>query len=461
MTALSIRSRLALWSSLVTLGVLAAASVALSAVHERHGMTRLEQSVDAAIQTAGAVMRNELDEGLSLRAAAADAVSELDIPGTGVAFLDERGILLDMRVSGAQPLPAVSLAAVEDLAHKVLHDGNEFRARATPAAYRGHRYRVVAWRPMAPFEAERAAFRRALGLTLPLGLLLAAAGGSLIGRRALRPLSDMANQAGRMGHHRLDDRLQYRENHDELSVLGSAFNDLLDRLSGALREQRAFMADASHQLRTPLSIARTAADVTLSKRVRTDAEYRDALTVIAEQTQRLTRIVDDMFALALADADARPLHRQTLYLEDLVDGSVRGVRVLAEEKAITVETLVDQDCQVAADEELIQQMLLNLLENATRHSPRGGRVEIHAACDNGAVRLRVRDSGPGVPEGDWERVFERFVRLDPVIGEGGGGLGLPIARWIAELHGGTLRIASSSRGGTTFEAWLPILVEAA
>lgn len=458
--ALAIRSRLALWASLVTLGVLAAASGALSAMHERHGMTRLEQSVDAAIQTAGAVMRNELDEGLSLRAAAADAVSELDIPGTGVAFLDERGTLLDMRVSGAQPLPAASLTAVEDRVHQVLHDGNEFRARSSPASYRGHRYRVIAWRPMAPFESDRAAFRRALALTLPFGLLLAAAGGWLLGRRALRPLSDMAAQAGRMGHRRLDDRLQYTENHDELSVLGSAFNALLDRLSGALREQRAFMADASHQLRTPLSIARTAAEVTLSKRVRTAGEYRDALTVIADQTQRLTRIVDDMFALALADADARPLHLQTLYLEDVVDGSVRAVRVLAEEKAITVETSVDQDCQVAADEELIGQMLLNLLENATRHSPRGGRVLIHAASEKGAVRLRVRDSGPGVPEQDWERVFERFVRLDSVIGEGGGGLGLPIARWIAELHGGTLRIASSSSDGTTFEAWLPVLVEA-
>lgn len=458
--ALSIRSRLTLWSSLVTLGVLAAASIVLSELHERHGLTRLHQSVDAAIQTAGAVMRNELDEGLSLRAAAADAVSELDIPGTGLAFLDAQGTLLDMRVSDARPLPAASLAATEDRVRTVFHDGEEFRARSSPASYRSHRYRVVAWRSMAPFESDRAAFRRALALTLPLGVLLAAAGGSLIGRRALRPLSDMAAQAGRMGHRRLDDRLQYGQNHDELSVLGSAFNDLLDRLSGALREQRTFMADASHQLRTPLSIARTAADVTLSKGVRTAAEYRDALTVIAEQTHRLTRIVEDMFALALADADARPLHLQRLYLEDLIAGSVRSMRVLAERKAITVKTRVDKDCQVAADEELLRQMLLNLLENATRHSFRGGRVEIETTCDEGAVRLCVRDSGPGVPEADWERIFERFVRLDPGIGEGGGGLGLPIARWIAQLHGGTLRIVASSQSGTTFEARLPILVGA-
>jgi signal transduction histidine kinase len=221
------------------------------------------------------------------------------------------------------------------------------------------------------------------------------------------------------------------------------------------------MADASHQLRTPLSIARTAADVTLSKGERATDEYRDALTVIAEQTQRLTRIVDDMFALALADADARPLRLQRLYLEDLIEGSVRAARVLAEGNAVTLHTQIDRDCQLMADEELLRQLMLNLLENAARHSPRGGRVEILATCDDQVLRLRVRDSGPGVPEAEWERVFERFVRLDSVIGEGGGGLGLPIARWIAELHGGTLGIASSSKNGTTFEALLPILAEPA
>lgn len=459
--ALSIRSRLTLWSSAATLGVLAVASAALSELHERHGLRRLDESVRAAIQTADAVMRNELDEGLALPAAATDALSELHIPETGLAFLDAQGATLGVRVSDAPTLPTGLLARADDRVRGASAGAETFRVQAARATYRGYDYRVAAWKPMTSFHSDRAAFRRALALTLPLGFLLAAAGGWLIGQRALRPLSEMAAQAGRMSHRRLGDRLQYRANGDELSVLGTAFNQLLDRLAGALQAQRAFMTDASHQLRTPLSIARTAADVTLSRGERDTDEYRDALGVIAEQTRRLTRIVDDMFALALADADARPLRIQRLYVEDLLDEPVRAARVLAQAKAVAVQTRLDADCQIDADEELLRQMLMNLLENAVRHSAAGGRVEIVTACEDGALRIRVRDSGPGVPEADHERVFERFVRLDSVIGDGGGGLGLPIARWIAELHGGTLRIASSTGRGTTFEAHLPIVVERA
>src|SRR6185436_3596386 len=150
----------------------------------------------------------------------------------------------------------------------------------------------VVWTSLAPFSAERATVMRTLWLAMPVGLLLAAVGGWLIGWRLLSPLSSMVRQANAIDDRRLDARLSVPGTGDELSVLGSAFNSLLDRLAIAFHAQRRFMADASHQLRTPLSIARTAAQVTLAKTDRSVAEYRESLGTVAQQTERLTRMVD-------------------------------------------------------------------------------------------------------------------------------------------------------------------------
>lgn len=451
---LSLRTRLILWSTAFTLVILLIVSAVVLELHERQGLAELDAGVDAALQTVAAVMRNELDEGLALPLAAADALSELDIPGVGLALLDGTGTTLGIRVADRIGVPPDLGGHAGDSLHTT-ESGARFRLRVIRTHYRGQDYGIAVWRPYAPFEADRRAVRRALLLTLPLVLLLSATGGWLLGWRALRPLAAMAHQAGRMNHRRLEERLVYPANGDELSVLGGAFNQLLDRLAGALHEQRSFMADASHQLRTPLSIARMAAEVTMSQAERAPDEYRDALRVIADQTQRLTRIVDDMFVLALADADARPLRMQRLDLEELVHAPVRAARVLAQPKGVIVRSLVD-GCEISGDEELLRQLLLNLLENAVRYSPEGGSVELHCVCDQSVLFIRVRDRGTGIPEADWERIFERFVRLDAVTRDGGGGLGLPIARWIAELHGGTVRVVSSGARGTTFEAQLPV-----
>lgn len=453
---LSIRARLTVWSSIVTVCVLTAAAAALSQLHEYQLMHRLDESLGGDVQTAAAVMRNELDEGLPLDEAATDALTELQIAGTGLAFLDAAGRSLGLSHAGIDTLAPEVLSAAGATPRTVGRVDARARLLGTRVEYRGHAYRVVAWKSLQPLEADRGAVRRAMALGIPLALLLAAGGGWLLGWRALRPLSEMARQADRMSHRRLHERLHHGHRGDELSVLGRAFNDLLDRVAGALQEQRAFMTDASHQLRTPVSIARTAAEVTLSRGDRSADEYRDALTVIATQTRRLTRIVDNMFALAIADAGARPLRLRPVYIGELVDDCVKAAQVLGAARRVTVHAQCDDDCQVTADEELLRDMVGNLLENAVRHAPENGHVRVEVACTGQLLHLAVQDDGRGIPEDDRERIFERFVRLDSVIGDGGGGLGLPIARWVAELHGGTLRVAASGPGETRFEAVLPI-----
>jgi signal transduction histidine kinase len=266
----------------------------------------------------------------------------------------------------------------------------------------------------------------------------------------------MAGQARRITDRTPGFKLMAPNPRDELGLLAGAFNELLARLESALSQQRQFMADASHELRTPVSIARTAIEVTLARQGRPEEEYRDALRVVHDQMRRLSRIVEDLFTLARADAGGLPVERSPLYLDELVADCVKEAKVLAAPKEVELDWKGPSDLEIRGDERLLREMLMNLLDNAIRHTPNGGWVRVELADGTSAVDVSVMDSGEGIPEAERERVFERFVRLRPTQAGDGGGLGLPIARVIAEAHGGTLRLARSGPSGSTFLARLPL-----
>ena len=451
---LSIRSRLALWYGAVMLVVLSVLALAVSLVHQRLVLEGIDEHLDGHISAVSSVLANKLDEGLDLGASAVDALNELELQGSGVAVLGSQRTILATRVSGAPALPASAIVSAAEPV-STTGGGAAVRLVASDRAHRAYRFRVVAWSLLAPFEAERVALQNTIRAIIPIAFLVAATGGWVLGWRALRPLSVMAAQADRIDHRRLEERLAVPNPDDELGRLGIAFNALLDRLSSAVQAQRRFMADASHELRTPVSIARTTAQVTLRGSPRTDAEYRESLEVIAAQTHRLTKMVDDMFMLALADIDARPLFVQDIYLDEVLKDCVRAARVLAAVRGITITVDAAPDIQARGDEGLLRQLVMNLLENAVRHTPDGGAVQVSARATHSSAELIVEDNGPGVPDADRDRIFERFVRLAPPGSEGGAGLGLPLARWIAEQHGGTLRVDSQPGSGGRFVVHLP------
>jgi signal transduction histidine kinase len=214
------------------------------------------------------------------------------------------------------------------------------------------------------------------------------------------------------------------------------------------------MADASHELRTPVSIMRTAADVTLSHDRRDEAEYRDALGVVAQQSSRLARLVDDMLVLARADAGGYPMMPAEVDLDALVGDCVRELTPRAAAKNIRVTSRLEP-ISVTADEALLRRMFGNLLVNAVTYTPAGGAIDVTMAPRAGAVAVHIADTGPGIAAADRERIFERFVRLDPARGSGGAGLGLAIARWVAEAHGGRVDLISSGTEGSVFSATIP------
>jgi signal transduction histidine kinase len=372
--------------------------------------------------------------------------------------LDQAGAPLATRVSGAPAVPVETLRRALDAAPQTLGP-EHVRLAASNWTHREHQYRVVVWTSLVPFDREHATVQNTIRASIPFAALAALLGGWLIVWRALRPLSQMAEVADSIDRRRFDARLPVPAPRDELRRLAVAFNALLDRLADVVQAQRRFMADASHELRTPVTVARTAAQVTLGA-ARTEPEYREALDIISLQTDRLTHVVDDMFLLAVADVEGRPLLLRYLYLDELVGECLRAAGVLGEARGVSLSLQAQEGVQLEGDVELLRRMIMNLLDNAIRYSPSGGRVRVTVDAADRTATVSVEDSGPGIPAGERDRVFERFVRLVPAGGAPGSGLGLPIARWIAEQHGGALTLDRLDRG-TRFLVTLPLKPSAA
>ena len=199
-------------------------------------------------------------------------------------------------------------------------------------------------------------------------------------------------------------------------------------------------------------MVRTATQVTLAKDVRSAEEYRESLVIVGEQANRLSRLVDAMFLLSRAEAHGVPLRHEFLNIDDILAESARALRVLANQRDVAVTTDGDQEVGLTGDDALLRQMIGNLLDNAIRNAESDGRVRASLARSADRVTIRITNDGPPIPVADQERIFERFVRKGA---SNGAGLGLPIARWIAEAHGGTLQLHESRPGCTTFVVTLP------
>lgn len=448
---MSIRGRLTLWYSAIVVTVLVTGAVVGSLAQSRLALQGLDDDLARTMATLVGVMHTEFGEGLTLDASADEASREVVAPGHALVLSRADGTVL-AAWGRLVDVPSIVGHPAEAGAKTIASRGGGMRVLAQEVAEYGHRYRAFVVEPLDGLATQHAEMVRALAMGVLISLLIAAAGGWLIGRQTLRPLSEMATQAGGIDGRDPTGRLSAPHPDDELGRLATAFNGLLDRLATALDQQRQFMADASHELRTPVSVVRTAAQVTLSKGGRSGDEYRESLAIVEEQANRLTRLVDAMFLLSRAAAQGVALRTEFVNLDDIVAETVRAARVLAEHQGVRVAMEGEQEVGFHGDDGLLRQMVGNLLDNAIRHAEARGAVVVHLARSTDRIVLRVSNDGPGIPPADTERIFERFVRIGP---SHGGGLGLPIARWIAEAHGGTLVLESSAPGLTTFVVSLP------
>jgi signal transduction histidine kinase len=431
---LPLRARLTLWYSVVLIVLLSAFAIGVVWMQGRIGLRNMDRELADADATAVKIIGNELEEKATPAMAAAEATETLGAPNLAIAVLDGSGAPLSSRTGQ-------------------MSDG-AWRTRSREATIGGEHFRIVVSIPLSGVAREQRELREAMLIAIPIILLLAGAGGWSLASVGLAPITRMADRAVRLPLSGSED-LGEAQRDDELGRLTRAFNGLVARLRTALQTQRQFMADASHELRTPVSIIRTAAEVGLSRERRDEPEYRETLAIARDQARRLTRLVEDMLVLARADAGGYPMHPVDVDLGELVDDCRRAARVLAAERGVQLPApTVDREVPFRGDEDLLRRLVTNLLQNAIQHTRPGGSVAVSLASENGHVQIRVADGGPGIPEADRGRIFDRFVRLDDARTGNGAGLGLPIAKWIAEAHGGSLVLETSTPNGCTFSATL-------
>jgi heavy metal sensor kinase len=379
------------------------------------------------------------------------AVASANPPEAGVGAIDNQSLVAALR-GHSMAQGAVRLT----LPSRV----GRLRLRAQPLLADEQHFVVAGHYPLHEAEAMMGSIRRMFGVAIPLLIVMAAVSGWFLAQRSLAPVGSMATHAAEITASNLHERLPVSGG-EELVRLAKVINDLLDRLERSFEQQRRFMADASHELRTPTAIVRTEADVTLSREHRGENEYRESVRIMGEASRRMARIVEDLFLLARADAGQVVYRAAPLYLEEVVDDAARSVRHIAERRGVTIAVSDLGESPVSGDADLLARLLLNLLDNAIKHSPPGGTIRVTLAQHGASFRVSVVDEGPGIPAESRARVFERFFRADESRSRdengytSGAGLGLAIARRIAELHGGHLDLVESRQGRTEFRFEMP------
>jgi signal transduction histidine kinase len=324
-----------------------------------------------------------------------------------------------------------------------------WRLRAVPAA--GGRVLVVG-RSLATREESLDRLAHELELSAPAALLLATLAGYLLAGAALRPVEAMRRQAEAIGASTPGRRLPVPPAEDELSRLARTLNDMLGRLEAAIQHERRFVSDASHELRTPLALLRTELELAL-RRTRSRDELEEAVRSAAEETERLSKLAEDLLLIARYDQDSVPLRREAVSARELLDAVAR--RFAGRAAALGRELAVAPgDATLDADPARVEQALANLVDNALVHGD--GDVTLFARPFPDRVELHVADHGGGFPAGFAERAFDRFSSADEARSRGGAGLGLAIVRSVADAHGGTAVVAArNGRGGADVYIALP------
>lgn len=455
----SLQSGLVLWNTAVVL-----LTVTVTMIAVREGLRiRLLQEAD----------RELLDDAQAMRLAVSELYpnltqlqQEFDRQALGHTHRELFFQLLNrngqVRLS-SQRTPKLDTLSIEAHPEGTLATSGRFRLAARGVEPREGESLVI--RAGASLDPIYADVRRVSQIMFVVGLafaVLAPLSGYWLARQATEPVGTIIDTARRLRPSQLDERLPIRGTGDELDRIAITVNALLDRIAAYLAQNREFVANAAHELRSPLAAIQSAVEVALNSD-RSTEEYKELLNSLVEECASLTVLVNQLLFLAEADASIRPPGRQVVALDQLLANAGEMFRGIAEEREIALEVAYSARPRVPGDAHRLRQVINNLLDNALKFTPSGGNVRVEldqSPGEAGWAVLRVSDSGPGIAAGDLPHVFERFFRGDKSRHRDGSvagtGLGLSICQAIVMAHQGTITVASQPEQGATFTVELPL-----
>jgi heavy metal sensor kinase len=381
--------------------------------------------------------------------------------GDFLALYNENGDLL-YQSSFLQAHPAILVppAETKDPVFRRRHVADKhFRFVFQKLNVNGRNYTVEMGAPADDAVDTLREFRSYLLMFAPLLLLIAAGGGYWMSRRALAPVDALVRTARDISGTNLSSRLQKLETGDELQRLADTLNEMLDRIETAFMRVTQFTADASHELRTPVSLIRTEAELAL-RRSRGESEYKESLGQILFEAERTTNLIEQLLALARADSGREALQIQPVDLRSVMRSVVDGWQQVSTIRNLQFTANIgDQSAFVMGDETLLRRLADILLDNAFKYTPPPGWVRLWLEQHSETAVVTVQDSGLGIAQEDQSKIFERFYRVDKARSrdQGGTGLGLAIAQWIVTQHRGTITVESHPGEGATFRVELPMI----
>ena len=438
----SVRLRTTLVAMLVVAAALLIGAVAFIGVVERS----LTAEVLTSVQTRAADLAALVESGAPL-----DRLVNERADDEFIQVVSEDGTVVAASAGLRDEPPVIRLQSGEWAATDVPFDDERFLAYAIAARFGDEGYQLILGRTLEPVAEATRLVTGLLTLGLPLVLGFVALTMWLVVGRALAPVDRMRAQVDAIGPRDLDHRVETPRAEDEIARLARTLNHMLERLEASAAQQRQFVSDTSHELRSPIASIREQAEVAGAHPNRVDTEAM-AASVLADAL-RLQALVEDLLLLARADEQTLELRARLVDLDDVVFEESRQLR---SPSGPSIDVSAVSAARVAGDETSLRRVVRNLLDNAIRSA--SSRVEVSLAEADGAARLRVDDDGPGIPEQDRARVFERFVRLDEARGResGGVGLGLAIVAELVREHGGTVVATDGPLGGARFEVRLPL-----
>ena len=368
--------------------------------------------------------------------------------GSGIQLFHRDGQLLLSR-------PEAAVGLVSEEPSTFLSDESRLRALSGRVTVGENEFRFTLWRSLDSTEAALGDLRLVLILMVPAFLLISVAGGWLLSRRALRPIDDVTEAARRISLQDLSSSLPVPKHRDELHRLCEAWNEMLHRLDDSARQLRQFTADASHELRSPVTLIRTTAELTLRKE-RSPAQYQEALRGIQKDAEKLTELVQNLMELARADAGQSKFSLFRLDLREVVsEVRPKAESIASQNNLVLAVYLPERELPVVGDRGALRRLLLVLLENAIKFTPPPGKVHLRAAAISSEVVLEIEDTGIGILPEHLPRIFDRFYQADDSRTGAGVGLGLSIAQWIVQSHNGRIEVQSTVSIGSIFRVFFP------